>query len=164
MAEDKSLAEQLQELGVRGILITAAQKGLIDKLKCTMPQCHCPEGATYFEKRPQKVSSWAPSVDHIDLKSQGSQLTLDNVRLAHVLCNRVDYAKNHNINVEKDLKNASEWARAGSPSVDELADRLREMARVAQDRAVSKESTANHDFERGRIDAYKEMLALLEEA
>lgn len=162
MTEGKSLAEQLQDLGVRGILITAAEKGLIEQLKCTMPECHCPEGETYFERRPQKVSPWAPSVDHIDLKSEGGQLTLENVRLAHVLCNRVDYARNHDIRYDKDLKTASEWMRPSSPGVDNLADRLRELAKVARDRAVSKAS-ADQSFERGRVHAYNEMLTLLED-
>ncbi len=93
---DRALADQLRELGQRGILITAAQQGIITELRCTMPECLCPQGPEHFEKKTHPPTDWAPSVDHYPrLKRDGGQLVIGNVRLAHILCNRVDYAKNH---------------------------------------------------------------------
>ena len=100
------VAKRLVELGQRGILIHAADEGLIPELRCQMETCLCPHGEEYFEERPAPVSDWAPSVDHITEKSAGGKLTLDNVRLAHVLCNRIAYAKNHGLDTARDLERA----------------------------------------------------------
>ncbi len=46
------MAKELRRLGVKGILITAAERGYITEVKCGMPKCFCPEelgGAGYFE-------------------------------------------------------------------------------------------------------------------
>jgi hypothetical protein len=132
------VVEQLKYLGLRGILITAAEKGLISEVKCKMDECLCPRGDDYFEKRPKAVSDWAPSVDHINLKSKGGQLTLDNIRLAHVLCNRVDYAKKHGVKHDKDLARAVGGTFAETDSDQDrmtfLAAKLQEVStQVPQD-------------------------------
>ena len=101
-----TVADELRALGVRGILVTAAEQGKIPELKCQMPECLCPQelgGPGHFDPAPQSLPDWMPTQDHIHLKSAGGQLTVDNVRLAHRLCNRVDYAKNHEKPFEKDL-------------------------------------------------------------
>ena len=101
-----TVADDLRNLGVHGILLTAAEEGKIDKVACQMPDCFCPEelgGRTYFEKRGEPLTHWMPTQDHIDLKSAGGQRTVNNSRLAHRLCNRVDYNKDHGIPYDKDL-------------------------------------------------------------
>lgn len=101
-----SVADDLRALGVHGILITAAEQGKIDKVACQMPMCLCPEelgGREHFEVAEPPLTLWAPNLDHIELESQGGRRTLDNVRLAHCVCNRVDYNKNHGIPYAKDL-------------------------------------------------------------
>jgi hypothetical protein len=49
---ERALAQALATLGVKGILIKAAEQGYITELACKMPECRCPEelgGAGYFE-------------------------------------------------------------------------------------------------------------------
>lgn len=90
-------AGRLRELGVRGVLITAAQSGYIVYLACAMPECLCPSelgGRRYFQEVRPDLPDWMPTADHFPvLKEQGGHRTVDNVRLAHRLCNRVDYSK-----------------------------------------------------------------------
>ena len=48
----RAVAAKLKALGVKGILIKAAEQGYITQLACKMPECFCPEelgGACYFE-------------------------------------------------------------------------------------------------------------------
>ena len=48
----RAAAAKLKALGVKGILIKAAEQGYITQLACKMPECFCPEelgGACYFE-------------------------------------------------------------------------------------------------------------------
>jgi hypothetical protein len=103
----RAAALKLRALGVTGILITAAELGYITQLACKMPECFCPEelgGACYFEKVADPMTNWAPNPDHYPrLKTEGGQLTVDNVRLAHVLCNRVDYSKRIGRSYARDL-------------------------------------------------------------
>jgi hypothetical protein len=89
-----TLVHDLQDLGVRGVLVQMARMGQLLELRCEMPQCYCPtgRGPSSFELRSQPLRDWAPNPDHYPvLKSAGGHLTPDNVRLAHVLCNRRDY-------------------------------------------------------------------------
>lgn len=87
-----SLEGQLRDLGVRGILVQMARDGQLLELACEMPQCYCPRGRRYFVKRTTPPRDWAPNPDHYPiLKSARGRLSPDNVRLAHVLCNRRDY-------------------------------------------------------------------------
>ena len=113
-----TVAERLRELGVRGVLISAAEQGAIADLVCAMPECLCPEelgGRGYFEPKTQVLSvtsrqvvydaeDWMPTSDHYPvLKKDGGHRTVANVRLAHRLCNRVDYSKAIGRPFEKDL-------------------------------------------------------------
>lgn len=99
------VAAQLRELGVRGILITAASQGHITELKCAMPTCHCPEelgGKSHFVNVPESLPEWMPSVDHIQPRKEGGKLTIGNVRLAHRLCNRVHHAESEGLSTNRD--------------------------------------------------------------
>lgn len=87
-----SLAQELTDRGVRGVLLQMAKAGQLLELRCEMPQCHCQKGRGYFDKRTVPLTDWAPNPDHYPiLKSAGGTLTPDNVRLSHVRCNRTDY-------------------------------------------------------------------------
>lgn len=45
------VADQLHELGVRGMLLQMAKRGQVIELRCEMPKCYCPTGRTCFEER-----------------------------------------------------------------------------------------------------------------
>lgn len=109
------VAGQLRKLGVKGILITAAERGYIVDLTCAMPKCLCPDalgGRAYFEEKTPSLPDWMPTADHFPkLKEEGGQRTLDNIRLAHRLCNRIDYSRRIGRPHEKDLRRVEE-ARA----------------------------------------------------
>jgi len=98
---------QLKELGVRGILITAAEQGYITALNCQMPECLCPEelgGRGYFEPVTRALPDWMPTHEHFPRsKAQGGHRTVENTLLAHRLCNRVDYSKSIGRSYAKDL-------------------------------------------------------------
>jgi hypothetical protein len=83
-------------LGVKGILVRAAELGYITEAKCGMPQCFCPEelgGAWYFESLTDGYSDWNPTHEHFPLsKREGGHRTVDNSVLAHRMCNRIDYS------------------------------------------------------------------------
>jgi hypothetical protein len=83
-------------LGVKGILIKAAELGYITEVTCRMPQCFCPEelgGASYFEPVTAELSDWMPTLEHFPLsKREGGRKSVDNAVLAHRLCNRIDYS------------------------------------------------------------------------
>jgi hypothetical protein len=106
----REVADQLTKRGVHGILITAAEHGYITELACQMPQCLCPEelgGRAYFEQVSDDLPDWMPTPDHYPLlKKDGGHLTFENVRLAHRLCNRVDYSKSIGRPYAKDLARA----------------------------------------------------------
>jgi hypothetical protein len=88
----KTLVETLKALSVRGILMQMAQRGQIVELRCEMPKCYCPKGRKHFDKKSSSMTDWAPNADHYPrLKADGGHLETANVRLAHVLCNRMDY-------------------------------------------------------------------------
>jgi acyl dehydratase len=102
-----TVAEQLKELGVKGILITAAEQGYITELACGMPECLCPEelgGRSYFQPALNPPLPWGPTHEHFPRpKRQGGRRDLDNSVLAHTLCNRVDYSKEIGRPHDKDL-------------------------------------------------------------
>src|SRR5207249_556651 len=61
----RAAAAKLKALGVKGILVKAAEQGYITQLACKMPECFCPEelgGACYFE--PDTLSDWSPTHEH----------------------------------------------------------------------------------------------------
>jgi hypothetical protein len=94
----RAVAARLKALGVKRVLIKAAEQGYITELACKMPKCFCPEelgGAFYFE--PVTVdpepSDWEPTHEHFPLaKKDGGHRTVDNCVLAHRLCNRIDHS------------------------------------------------------------------------
>jgi hypothetical protein len=83
-------------LGVKGILIQAAELGYITQVTCRMPECFCPEelgGACYFEPVTDEQTDWMPTHEHFPrAKREGGHRSLDNAVLAHRLCNRIDYS------------------------------------------------------------------------
>jgi hypothetical protein len=96
----RAVAARLKELGVKGILIKAAEQGYITRLACLMPECFCPEelgGACYFEPVTNDWSDWRsdwmPTLEHFPVsKREGGKAAVDNAILAHRLCNRLDYS------------------------------------------------------------------------
>src|SRR6266498_669077 len=92
----RAAAAKLKALGVKGVLIQAAEQGYITQLACKMPECFCPEelgGACYFEPVTAEPSDWMPTHEHFPLsKKDGGQRAVDNAILAHRLCNRIDYS------------------------------------------------------------------------
>lgn len=89
-----NLVDELKRLNVtRGILVQMARAGQLYEIRCEMPSCYCPEGRRKFDKKADRMPDWGLNADHYPtLKMDGGTLTPGNVRLAHVLCNRVDYA------------------------------------------------------------------------
>ncbi len=102
-----SVAEQLKNLNAKRILIKAAEQGKITELRCAMEECLCPEelgGRGYFERATREHPNWMPTNDHYPtLKCEGGGETVKNSRLAHRLCNRVDYSKRIDRSFAKDL-------------------------------------------------------------
>lgn len=90
----RSVAEKLEDRGVtRGILHQMARDGQLVDLRCEMPTCYCPEGRKHFDRKSHPMTDWAPNPDHYPiLKMHRGRLRPENVRVAHVLCNNLDYA------------------------------------------------------------------------
>jgi hypothetical protein len=110
----KTPVEQLEALGVRGILWQLARDGQLIDVRCEMPQCYCFRGRRYFDPR-STLSAWSPTADHYPrLKMHGGHLTPDNVRLAHKLCNQRDYIWRKRINA----------LLGNRMSLEEIADKL----------------------------------------
>src|SRR3954452_13926306 len=93
---DRAVAVELKALGLKDILINAAEQGYITQLACKMPKCFCPEelgGASYFDPVAAEFSDWMPTHEHFPLsKREGGKEAVDNAILAHRLCNRIDYS------------------------------------------------------------------------
>jgi hypothetical protein len=91
----RAVAADLRALGVKGILIDAAEQGYITQLACKMPKCFCPEelgGAGYFDPVTE-YSDWNPTHEHFPIsKKDGGHRKVDNAVLAHRLCNRIDHS------------------------------------------------------------------------
>ena len=104
----QAVAAELKRLGAKPILIKAAEQGYITQLACKMPECFCPEelgGACYFEPVTPELSDWMPTVEHYPLSNrEGGTETVDNVLLAHRLCNRIDYSISDGRSYASDLK------------------------------------------------------------
>lgn len=102
------LAARLNELGAKTILIKAAEQGYITELACKMPTCFCPEecgGTTYFEPVDTTLSDWMPTVEHFPIaKRDGGREAIDNVILAHRLCNRLDFSITSGRSHRRDLE------------------------------------------------------------
>jgi hypothetical protein len=104
----QAAAAKLRALGAKRILIKAAEQGYITQLACKMPECFCPEelgGACHFEPVTPELSDWMPTVEHYPLSHrEGGKETVDNVLLAHRLCNRIDYSISDGRSYASDLK------------------------------------------------------------
>jgi hypothetical protein len=119
----RAAAAKLKALGVRGILIKAAEQGYITQLECKMPRCFCPEelgGPTHFDPVSAEFNDWMPTLEHFPTpKREGGRKAVDNAILAHRLCNRIDYSmtvgRSHASDLER-IRRAREEAirRAGS--------------------------------------------------
>lgn len=98
----------MKKLGVKGVLIQAAEQGYITHLECKMPECFCPEelgGAGYFDSLTE-YSDWNPTHEHFPRsKREGGLRVVDNAVLAHRLCNRIGYS------IEVDRPHAKDLAR-----------------------------------------------------
>ena len=100
LARGRAAAAKLKALGVKGILIKAAEQGYITQLACKMPTCFCPEelgGACHFEPVTNDWSDWRsdwmPTLEHFPVyKKDGGKEAVDNAILAHRLCNRLDHS------------------------------------------------------------------------
>jgi hypothetical protein len=92
----RAVAAALKKLGVKGVLIQAAEQGYITELACRMPECFCPEelgGAYYFESVTDELSDWMPTHEHFPRsKREGGHRVVGNAVLAHRLCNRIGYS------------------------------------------------------------------------
>jgi hypothetical protein len=73
----QAAAVKLRALGVKGILIKAAEQGYITQVACKMPECFCPEelgGACYFEPVTAELSDWMPTHEHLPLSKRAGGL------------------------------------------------------------------------------------------
>src|SRR3989442_2221691 len=104
----RAAAARLRALGVKGVLITAAEQGYITQLACKMPECFCPEelgGACHFDPVTAELSDWMPTHEHFPLSQrEGGKVAVDNAILAHRLCNRIDYSISVGRSYASDLK------------------------------------------------------------
>ena len=57
---DSSVADQLRELGVKGVLVQMAERGQLLALKCEMPLCYHHEGRGEFDQVTTPRTKWAP--------------------------------------------------------------------------------------------------------
>ena len=111
-----AVAAELRAIGIEhGVFHQMAQQGQLITLECETPKCYCPEGRASFPKPPQPDTDWDPTIDHYPiLRSNGGERVPWNVRLAHKLCNREDYAWRARI---------TEMIKEGR-SLQEMADEL----------------------------------------
>lgn len=113
------MAKRLRAWGVKGILITAAERAYITEAKCGMPKCFCPEelgGAWHFVSV-TKYSDWNPTHEHFPRrKRDGGQRTLENSVLAHRLCNRIDYSISVGRSHARDLERIRKAREAAAES------------------------------------------------
>lgn len=88
-AAGKLVAKALRKRGVKGILPLMADRDQLVELLCEVPECYCPNGPGVFREEVEPMKDWAPNVDHSPIpKWKGGKLEADNVRLAHVRCNK----------------------------------------------------------------------------
>ena len=125
----RAAAAKLKALGVKGILIEAAEQGYITQLACKMPECFCPEelgGACYFEPVTNEWgdwrSDWMPTLEHFPVsKKEGGKAAVDNAILAHRLCNRLDHSlrvgRSHRRDLERIRKAREEGMRRNNVQI-----------------------------------------------
>ena len=113
------MAKKLRALGVKGILITAAERGYITEVKCGMPKCFCPEelGSAWHFVSVTEYSDWNPTHEHFPIpKREGGQRTVDNSILAHRLCNRIDFSETSGRPHARDLERVRKARGAAAES------------------------------------------------
>jgi hypothetical protein len=119
-ARGAEAARKLKSLGVKGILIKAAELGFITQVTCRMPECFCPEelgGACYFEPVSLPGTDWMPTLEHFPRpKREGGNRSLDNAVLAHRLCNRIDYSITVGRSYARDLERVRKAREAAGRS------------------------------------------------
>jgi hypothetical protein len=105
-------AERLRdELKMQGILTLPPDEGGITDLLCDMDECYNPRGRADFQPLSVPLQDWMPSEDHYPkLKKDLRKNEVGKVRLAHRLCNRVDYG-NHPGHVKQRYQAAAAAAR-----------------------------------------------------
>ena len=93
-AQRQAVIDELLAIGIEhGVFVTMAEAGQLVELVCETPKCYCPDGRAFFPEPPIPDSDWDPTIDHYPiLRSMGGHKDPWNVRLAHKLCNREDYA------------------------------------------------------------------------
>lgn len=131
--ERQTVADELRALGARRKLVRAAELGFIQELRCAMPVCFHPDpnpvSGFYPDPNPDSDGRgffemvllgppWVPTPDHYPvLKYQGGRLTPNNIRLAHKLCNALDWQRNPihaDARAANDARNAAaavQWAK-----------------------------------------------------
>lgn len=120
---DKSVADQLRELGVKNanVLVRMAERGQLLALRCEMPQCYHHQGRGAFDPVGTPGDKWTPSRDHYPrLKSDGGRFVAENVRLAHSWCNKRDWGWRAQVRTQlakgKSLADIAEFLnRRGTP-------------------------------------------------
>lgn len=55
----KLVAKALRKRGMNGILPLMADRDQLVELLCEMPECYCPKGRGYFEKKSSPMKDWA---------------------------------------------------------------------------------------------------------
>lgn len=89
------VAEELRALGVRKILVIAAEQGWITEKKCCMEHCFSPGGRGWFVSVPAlglPRSPWEPTHEHAPRpKRSGGIREVHNAVLAHRRCNNVGH-------------------------------------------------------------------------
>ncbi len=120
-ARGADAARKLRALGVKGVLIKAAELGYITEVTCGMPKCFCPEelgGASHFVIRTQTWNDWEPTHEHFPIpKREGGKATPDNTILAHRLCNKFDYFISQGLSIEKDLARVARAREAAAAAI-----------------------------------------------
>jgi hypothetical protein len=135
-----TVAQQLEALNAKRILITAAEKRNDTILECAMDECFCPYGPDYFDVSGPGSTAWMPTNDHHPiLKCEGGKETVENSRLAHRLCNRVDYSKRARRSWARDLARVesaySAWVHSAVPGIPRSVLLSRLSDQVAADKA-----------------------------
>jgi hypothetical protein len=113
------VAKELRRLGVKGILITAAERGYITEVKCGMPKCFCPEelGGPWHFVSVTEYSDWNPTHEHFPTpKRDGGQRTVENSVLAHRLCNRIHFSETSGRPHTRDLERIRKAREAAAES------------------------------------------------
>ena len=83
------MAKRLRDLGVKGILVQAAELGYITEVKCGMPQCFCPEelgGAWHFESLTDGYSDWNATHEHFPLSKRDGAKEPSTTRSSPTAC------------------------------------------------------------------------------